>query len=302
MFTHLIQNSRILLVDDSYDTLSYLGSIFSENNFKILLAHNGTQAIAIANAKSPDIILLDINMPDINGYEVCKILKSEENTMNIPVIFLTGNVDTDDIIKGFEAGAVDYIIKPYSKDELLTRVSTHLKIVKMQEHLLKNQEMLHLKEMEIMQKEKQRIEFELEQSKKEISSIALQITKTDNLISDLIDKIIDEVKDTSLNSVDKITKIIQSFKFNLEKDNWEEIETRFVKIHQDFFDKLLKQYPDLTKNELKLCAFLRLSLSTKEICSITLQSEDAIKKARYRLRQKLNAPNDAILSNLILSL
>jgi len=302
MFSHLIINSRILIVDDNFDILSYLSTLLAKNQFKIFSASCGKQAIAIASAKNPDLILLDISMPDVSGIDVCQQLKSDPKTKEIPVIFITGKTDTEDIVNGFRVGAVDYITKPFSNDELLARVKTHLQIVKMQEQFLKDQEVIYLKEMEILQKEKYHIETELDQAKQEAIGISLRISKAGSLIIDMTNKISAEISAPSPDTLDKIAAIIHNFNILREKENWDEIETGFLKVHQDFFGNLLKCYPDLTKNELKLCAFLRLNLSTKEIAAITLQSEDAIKKARYRLRQKLNAPSDANLSSLILQI
>ncbi len=115
-----------------------MGQLLTDNGFQVTVANNGERGIAIARKMVPDIILLDIMMPDINGYEVCRRLKSDDLTMSIPVIFLTAKTDQEDLIKGFEAGAVDYITKPFVKDELLARVGAHseLSIKRSQELML----------------------------------------------------------------------------------------------------------------------------------------------------------------------
>jgi DNA-binding response OmpR family regulator/DNA-binding CsgD family transcriptional regulator len=300
MFSQLISNSRILIVDDNYETLCYLGALLTEHQLKVFSASSGKQAIAIAAAKIPDLILLDVSMPDMSGTDVCKQLKSDAKTKEIPVIFITGKTEIVDIVNGFQAGAIDYITKPFSQEELLARVSAHLKIVKLQEELVKERELLHLKEMELLQKEKNVVEADLERAKKEVVTISLKISKANSQIIEMTDKITSEIKSPHSGTIDRIAEIIHNFNASCENENWSEIETCFVKVHADFFEKLLKYYPDLTKNELKLCAFLRLNLSTKEIAAITLQSEEAIKKSRYRLRQKLNASSDASLCGLIL--
>jgi DNA-binding response OmpR family regulator/DNA-binding CsgD family transcriptional regulator len=302
MFSNLITNSRILIVDDNFDTLSFLGNLLTENNFKIFSASSGKQAIAIALAKNPDLILLDVSMPEISGIEVCEKLKADYKTKDIPVIFLTGKIDQDDIVKGFEAGGVDYITKPYSKNELLARVSAHLLIVKMQEQMLKDQELIHLKEMELLQKEKNLLAETLEETRKEVAFISLKIGKANNQILEMTDKISSELEILKPDTVDRISSIIHNYMMLRDKNNWEAIEPFILKMNNDFFEKLLKQFPYLTKNEIKLCAFLRLNLSTKEIAEFTLQTEDAIKKARYRLRQKLNVPSDSNLFSLILQI
>jgi len=116
---------RVLVIDDTQKNLEVVGQLLSDNNYHVTVANSGERGIAIARKLLPDLILLDIMMPDINGYEVCKRLKSDAITSAIPVVFLTAKTDSDGLIEGFRAGAVDYVTKPFVKDELLARVNTH---------------------------------------------------------------------------------------------------------------------------------------------------------------------------------
>lgn len=118
----------ILLVDDIVENLKVLGNIFKNEGYQIAIASNGEAAISIARSKSPDLILLDVQMPGMDGFEVCKILKSEVQTKDIPVLFLTAKTESEDIVKGFELGAVDYITKPFNNNEMLARVRTHTEL------------------------------------------------------------------------------------------------------------------------------------------------------------------------------
>ncbi|MCX7833545.1 MAG: hybrid sensor histidine kinase/response regulator [Ignavibacteria bacterium] len=121
-------NQLVLIVDDLPQNIEVLGNILSNRGVKIAIALNGQQAINIATKKKPDLILLDVAMPEMDGFEVCKILKENPETREIPIIFLTAKTETDDIVKGFEIGAVDYITKPFKTAELLARVRTHLEL------------------------------------------------------------------------------------------------------------------------------------------------------------------------------
>ena len=118
----------ILIVDDTIKNLQLLGSVLKEENYKIAIANNGNQAVLIAAQTLPDLILLDVMMPGLNGYETCKKLKEIEKTKNIPIIFLTAKSEVEDIIDGFIAGAVDYITKPFNIYELKARVKTHIEL------------------------------------------------------------------------------------------------------------------------------------------------------------------------------
>lgn len=125
-----MENNRskplILMVDDVPKNLEVLGNILSREEYDLSVAINGLEALERIGEIKPDLILLDIMMPEIDGYEVCRQLQSVPETKEIPVIFLTALTETGDIVKGFHAGAVDYVTKPFNSAELLARVSTHL--------------------------------------------------------------------------------------------------------------------------------------------------------------------------------
>ena len=137
----------ILLVDDNPTNLQVLFQTLEGVGCKLLIAKNGNGALAIAGKALPDLILLDIMMPDIDGYEVCQRLKADPATADIPVIFLSALGETEDKVKGLHLGAVDYITKPFQPDEVIARVNTHLTI-----HRLKRE----------VENQKDQIEHELE--------------------------------------------------------------------------------------------------------------------------------------------
>ncbi|PID84828.1 MAG: hypothetical protein CSA11_10985 [Chloroflexi bacterium] len=120
-------NFTILVVDDTETNLKILSSLLKHHGFQVMLAENGRLALEIAQNKEPDLILLDVMMPIMDGFEACRKLKANEKTQNIPVIFMTALAATEDKLKGFHAGAVDYITKPLSQRELLARITIHLK-------------------------------------------------------------------------------------------------------------------------------------------------------------------------------
>ena len=123
-----IDNShlRILIVEDTLKNIQVLGTILRNENYQINVAQNGVQALEVVQKILPDLILLDIMMPEMDGFETCERLKADPATKEIPVIFLTAKTEVDDIVKGFDLGAVDYVTKPFNSAELLARVRTHL--------------------------------------------------------------------------------------------------------------------------------------------------------------------------------
>ena len=128
MDKNLSATESILLVDDNPTNLQVLFQTLEGVGCKLLIAKNGEMALSIAGKALPDLILLDIMMPDIDGYEVCRQLKTNPKTSDIPVIFLSALGDTEDKVKGLQLGAVDYITKPFQPDEVIARVNTHLTI------------------------------------------------------------------------------------------------------------------------------------------------------------------------------
>jgi class 3 adenylate cyclase len=119
-------NSRILVVDDTPANIQVLSSTLKEKGYQISVATNGKQAFDVLAKVRPDLILLDVMMPELDGFETCRRLKSSNDWRDIPVIFLTAKTEVADIVKGFEVGAVDYVAKPFNAHELLARVNTHL--------------------------------------------------------------------------------------------------------------------------------------------------------------------------------
>jgi diguanylate cyclase (GGDEF)-like protein/PAS domain S-box-containing protein len=118
--------TTILVVDDAPENIQLLSRIFSKCGYQIQVADNGAQAVEIAQAMLPDIILLDINMPVLNGFEACALLKEDERTCNIPVIFISALDNIENKAKAFQVGGVDYILKPFEFEEVQARVETHL--------------------------------------------------------------------------------------------------------------------------------------------------------------------------------
>jgi signal transduction histidine kinase len=117
----------VLIVDDNPGNLSVLGSILTENGYIPCFTTSGSMALAYIKVKIPNLILLDVMMPDMDGFEVCRRLQQDATLAEIPIIFLTAKTEKDDVITGLELGAVDYVTKPFNSKELLTRVNTHIK-------------------------------------------------------------------------------------------------------------------------------------------------------------------------------
>jgi class 3 adenylate cyclase len=141
-------SSRILVVDDSPANIQALAGTLKDKGYQISVATNGRQALDVTARLRPDLILLDVMMPEMDGFETCRRLKADEATRGIPVIFLTARAETADLVQGFELGAVDYVAKPFNAHELLARVSTHLTLDELRRNLAaKNVELARAHEL-----------------------------------------------------------------------------------------------------------------------------------------------------------
>lgn len=139
---------HILIVDDTPQNIQILGGMLRKQDYEVIVAKNGIQALKVVEQVLPDLILLDVMMPEMDGYQTCQQLKESPLTKDIPVIFLTALTESEDMVKGFKLGAVDYVPKPFHVTELLARVKTHLDLKFSKETILQKnsaqKELLHI--------------------------------------------------------------------------------------------------------------------------------------------------------------
>ncbi len=139
--------SIILIVDDVPGNLEILGNLLCVAGFEISVATNGKQAVAVATAEPPALILMDVSMPEMDGYSACQKLKANPLTSEIPIIFLTAHSGESEIVRGFEVGGVDYVTKPFKTAELLARILTHLELKLSRERIKRqNMELMEMNE------------------------------------------------------------------------------------------------------------------------------------------------------------
>jgi len=131
----MVVKGHILAVDDTATSLKLLTDILKEEGYEVRSAISGELALHAAVRNPPELVLLDIRMPEMDGYEVCRQLKSHAETRDAPVIFVSAVSETDEKVQGFEAGAVDFVTKPYQRNELLARVRTHLELNRLRNNL-----------------------------------------------------------------------------------------------------------------------------------------------------------------------
>lgn len=184
--------SRILIVDDNPQNLQVLGRLLQEKDYEIEFATNGKAALEWVESGQFDLILLDINMPEMDGFEVCSEIRKNIKMKNIPVIFLSAYTDRESILKGFELGGQDYVAKPFDSRELVVRVKTHLS--------LKNSlEQLESVNKYLEDKVKERT-LQLSEANKNLESLNLKLMELDRAKSDFLNLISHEIR-TPLNGI-----------------------------------------------------------------------------------------------------
>ena len=207
-----MKKKHVLIVDDEPTNINIVAEILHPY-YDIRVATSGKDALEMITSEKPDLILLDINMPEMSGYEVANELKNSKKNSNIPFIFLTAKNDSKSIEKGFNNGAVDYISKPFSKEELQARVATHLKIFELNNSLEETVNTLEIKMQEIDQRKK---EFETIFDKSlngiAITNLDTKFITVNNSFCEILGLEKDELKDSYFSSLEEIDENIESQK------------------------------------------------------------------------------------------
>lgn len=262
---------QILIVDDNPYSVSLISVVLSKNmDCELSVAFDGASAIKKAQEIRPDLILMDWQMPGIDGIRSIELLKEDAVTASIPVIMITCLSEKSDLEKAFNTGVVDYIRKPFEAVELLARVKSVLQIND------------YYKKM-------------VEAQKRETAAISLRNIQNDEFKN----KYLSELKQVkSLLKTDPaaveayLNRIINDLNQVFTESSWNQFESRIKESDQEFYKNLALKHPNLTPAEIKLCFFLRLNMSTKEIASMTFQTYDSVRIARTRLRKKMNLGTD----------
>jgi two-component system sensor histidine kinase/response regulator len=201
MLTFEARESKILIVDDVPKNIQVVGNILSQERLKIAYATNGESALKLAFNNDFDLILLDVMMPGMDGFEVCRQLRANKNTMDLPVIFLSAKSDLDSVLTGFQLGAQDYVSKPFNASELIARVRTHLDL-REKKHQLK---LLN-----------QHLEEKVKERTSELELANLRLSRLEKAKSEFLGIISHELR-TPLNGIIGLTQLLNQTDINDEQ-------------------------------------------------------------------------------------
>ncbi|NJK66268.1 MAG: response regulator [Microcoleus sp. CSU_2_2] len=182
-----LEDGVILIVDDNPNNLSFLFDFLTELGFKVLVARTGVSALQKAEYSPPDLILLDVVMPEVDGFETCRRLKARKSTKEIPIIFMTALNSTEDKVKAFSVGAVDYVTKPIQNEEVLARVKAHLSISRLTKKL---QEQNAQMQQEIIDRQQAQISLRqlAEQLEKRVAERTAELSQTNDLLQEEVEE------------------------------------------------------------------------------------------------------------------
>lgn len=285
-----MQVPKILIVDDEPEFLETIVRITrkSDRPYEIFKANSARMALEIARLKLPDLVITDWEMPQMSGIELIRALKSDTETSHIPVIMCTGRMTASSNLKiAFDSGAVDYIRKPIDEIELIARISSMLMLV----NSLKT---IHRQKEEILKKDNQILQARLDLKNRELTTQTLNVIQKRETLASIIDELekIGKAHSADPDLGKQLQNLISRITVNSSESNWQYFKHAFEDVNPGFFRKIAAEFPSLTANEIKLCALLKLNMSSKEISLITHQSLRSIEVARYRLRKKLKMDNE----------
>ncbi len=289
-----MKSHKILIANDQNVDFLVISSYIklTVENIEIIRAENGRVAIEKAKNLLPDLIIMDWEMPEMNGIEAIKKLKADDDTKDIPVIMITAvNKSTANLDTAFNAGAVDFVRYPIDKIELQARIKSVLLLS------------LYYKEMVNAEKKARELLEEIVERKKiELSLLTLTSIHKRNLLSEL-KKQVDEVSEENpgIRGIHRIYSIIKSYEES--ESDWKVFEKHFEEIHNGFFERLEKaSVSELSQGERRFAAFIRSGLSSDQIAKMMNISMEGVKKNRYRLRKKLGIETTESLNKLIESI
>ena len=259
---------EILIVDNVPGNLNFVSDILYNEGFRIVVATNGKDAIDITREKHPDLILLDVAMPVLDGYEVCRTLKADASTREIPIIFLTAKGEHEDILKGFELGAVDYVSKPFNTSELISRVKTHIELRRKTEELKHLNQILEEKVID-RTVQLQTLNDSLTIANQNLSKAYEELSKLDKAKNEFIRHINHELR-TPLQGIHGFVRILSEIVENPEEKEYissiEFLVKRLVKLSELslLFTEVRTENYQLNQERVRLSDCINLTLQNFE--------------------------------------
>jgi len=298
------QNRKILIVDDNPENIEILVDNIeaTQQFFDVIVASNGQKTLEILDKTLVDIIIMDWQMPELDGIETLKRLKKTEKLKEIPVIIISAMMITmENLSFALKNGAVDFLRHPINKTELWARINSALTISDYTKQIRFQEKIIAQNQKGIILKGVEQIQNELTIKNEDNTRLQFQLIEINNNNENIIKDLTEILNIVNEQDKDYINNLINKYK-NKNIKNIPNIERKISQINDTFYQKLTNLFPNLTLNEKKICGFLKLNLSTKEISNLINRTEESIDKARLRLRKKLNISRNISIHNYFDSL
>ncbi|WP_300674547.1 response regulator [Desulfoluna sp.] len=297
--------ANILVVDDNPENLRILVQLLTEAGYKVHAASKGSLALGAVERSLPDLILLDIKMSGMDGYEVCSRLKAEGRTSEIPVIFISALDDSEDKVKGFGLGCADYITKPFQFEEVLARVQTHLGFFKLKKQLnekilLLHHEIIERQRVEAMLQEKHdQMELNVAQRTAELREKSRHLEEVNQALKSMLDHRDLEKRAIEDNMAVNLKKYVHPYLEQMRRTIAGEEHRTCLKIIETNLNELVvpisncisSKYIDLTPTEIRVADLIRQDKGSKEIAEQLNLSISTVSNFRHNIRKKLGLNN-----------
>jgi DNA-binding response OmpR family regulator/DNA-binding CsgD family transcriptional regulator len=296
----------ILIIEDNKSLREEVFEALRFEGYEVLQAESGKQGVKVAVSQHPDLILCDIMMPEMDGYEVLAKLRQHEQAKLIPFIFITALADRTNIRSGMEMGADDYITKPFSIKELTNAINVRLeKYYNIQigyavDNIEKNlqSKLKGLREQINIQKNyiaeisetNAKLTETLKEKETELFEEVVKAVETSNTLHLFRNQLEGELKTRNISDQQK--EMLKELLHKIEriggrKDNWRIFQLKFNQVYPDFIGRITRLYPRLTQLELTIISTILFNLNSNQIASMLNISPESVRKSRYRLKKKL---------------
>ena len=282
----------ILIVDDTPTNLDVISEALSNAGYKVAIATSGERALQQVERRPPDLILLDVMMPGIDGFETCQRLKANEKTCDIPVMFMTALADVDNKVKGLKLGAVDYVTKPFQEQEVLARVKTHLQLrlltQNLEQQVVEKTAELQAAQLQIIQREKLSALGNL------VAGVAHEINNPVGFISGNIQPALDYIQDLF-----GLLDLVQQESANFSAAIQEEIEAIDLEYIREDLPKLVSSMQEgvnrIKDISISLRTFSRADSDRAVACNIHDGIDSTIMILKHRLKANENRPEIQVI-------
>jgi DNA-binding response OmpR family regulator/DNA-binding CsgD family transcriptional regulator len=316
----ITSGKNILVVEDERDIRESICEILGFEGYTVVCAENGSQGLDEIRKSKPDLILCDIMMPDMDGFEMMIRMKKLFPNYEIPLVYITALSDRKDYRSAMSLGADDYITKPFTVEELINSVRIRLEKSqsvekRIQQELERIEESINertsqlAKQLRSQSKEIAKIskintdlEDKLIQKEQEVAREALRVIDINNSLQNIERVINIESQRWDISDIEKKTLVKLKSRINnrnLFVNNWTVFQMQFNKTHPEFLSRLSTKFPKLTHMELTLACGMAINLSTDQLANMFNIMPESIRKSKYRLKQKMGLDSEANLLEYI---